>query len=211
MSKDSFEGQAEKKKEYLKKKIEEEDHDNREDLGKRISMIDELVRADLEANKLSNPKIFVSFAGEYGAELASGLVIPALRRLKIPDTGRGFETRNGMMSHGDPEVIRHISGMIDQCCIFFGILTKEFKIEASGPIRWAPGGWVLLEAGMALSKGLRIVLFVEQEVHKNFWFNMLGSVRHAAFDRNKPTPGINLAKVLVLENYQSLRHPPHRH
>jgi len=206
MSRINFESKVAKKRKEILLKSETSSEEESREAGQRASYLNRLLHMERSENRLHSPEVFLSFAGGNGESLYKE-VIPALRSLKIPGERKKFQVLTGMSAKGKPRVMKHIVSKVEQCCIFFGILTREHEISSIDDEggRYAPGAWVLLEAGMAIGLGLRVVFFVERGVHKGFWLDPLGSWRHAKFDTKSYQSSLKLATGLVLEHYEELR------
>lgn len=201
----SFSDRVSKARAELRSRLNEPSNDREQrDLQRRIHLLDRVEHEEEQANKIMRPKIFVSFAGEDGREIMER-VIPSLRRLKVPGTGESFHVNTGMMRDGKPDVVEHIIDKMNECCIFFGILTEEFTASDSGHSNSSvPGAWAMIEAGMALALGLNIIFFSHINIHRSFWFNPRGNFRHALFGQHNFEEALETAKRLVLEHYEEI-------
>ena len=190
----------------LQEEIAMEDEEFEHDKLKRIYLLDGLLREERRENRLLNPTIFLSFAGSQGEKMIQD-VLPSLRGQKVPGTNRGFLVETGMATRGQPKVMEHIVEKMEPCFLFFGILTCEFRLDQDDGDggAYAPGAWVLLEAGIAIELGLRVVFFVEHGVHRSFWLEPFREWRHARFDPNKYLAGMSLAREIVVGHYKDLR------
>jgi hypothetical protein len=179
-----------------------------EALSQRIDYIDKVSNQYRSEDKLRAPKVFISFAGQEGYKLME-TIWRDIRNIRTPDTGNAFGVETGMKGTGEPEVMRHVINKIEPCCIFLGILTAEDVLQQKDEDgnNFAPGPWVLLEAGIAIGLGLRIVFLVEEGIHRKFWFDPLGAWRHAKFEKGSETykQGLKVAAGLILEHYRNLR------
>lgn len=85
-------------------------------------------------------------------------------------------------------------------------VTKQDLSKAGHDVRpGIPSSWVILEAGMAQSLGLPVVLLVENGIHPDFWFKAMGHWRQAHFRRDNPEPGLAFLATLIQEHYRRLR------
>lgn len=173
--------------------------------NRRIALLEQLLLDEQRENRLVDPHIFLSFAGNEGENLIQE-VLPALRKLRVPGGGT-FKVETGMAIRGKTNVLDHVTSKMAKCCIFFGIMTGEFPLEVRDDEggTFAPGAWVLLEAGIARGLGLEIVFFVEHGVHGSFWKNAFGHVRQSRFRRSNYRADLALATELVLEHYTNLK------
>jgi hypothetical protein len=190
----------------LQAEVATEDEEQDQDNLKRIYLLDELLREERRENRLLNPTIFLSFAGAQGEKMLQD-VLPSLRGQKIPGKNKGFLVETGMATRGQPRVMGHIVEKMEPCFLFFGILTCEFRLDQDDGDggSYAPGAWVLLEAGIAIELGLRVVFFVENGVHRSFWLEPFREWRHARFDPVKYLAGLGLAKEIIVEHYKDLK------
>lgn len=177
-----------------------------EALGQRINYLERLNSFERRDNRLIKPTVFLSFAGKLSESMIQD-VYPEIRKLTTPDTGERFEVNTGMSREGKPMVMDHIIEKMESCCIFLGILTKEHRLYEGDDDgnNHTPGAWVILEAGIAIGLGLRVIFLVENGIHESFWYNPLGSWRHAMFERENYRSGLAGAKNLILEHYRNLR------
>lgn len=178
--------ESESKKRYLQKILVEEEQNN----------------------KLNEPKVFVSFTGATGRDLLEE-VIKKINHTKTTDTKVNFRARNGMRADqaGKSDVMDHVIEQIKPCCIFVGILTKEYELTDINPKggNFAPGGWALLEAGMALSLGLPVIFFFQDGIHEEFWKKYLGHKKHVKFELKTYKRELGLLMKRVEEAYKELR------
>jgi hypothetical protein len=172
----------------------------------RLDLLGQLLREEKRENRLVRPTIFLSFAGSVGETLIQ-TVIPALRKLRIPGSEKTFEVENGMKIDGAPVVLDHIREKVEPCFVFLGILTGKYQLEARDvkKAQYAPGAWVLLEAGIAVSLGLNVVYLIQDGVHDSYWHDTHAHVRHAHFGPGNYQAGLSHVRELVLEYYNKLR------
>jgi len=174
---------------------------------RRLDLLDQLLREEQRENRLVEPYVFLSFAGNEGENLIQD-VLPAIRRLRVPGGSGTFKVETGMAIRGRTNVLDHVTERIAPCCIFVGIMTKEHPLDGVKDDEggtFAPGAWVLLEAGIARGLGLEIIFLVENGIHGSFWKNAFGHIRQAKFDRSNYKPGLDFVCELVLEHYRELR------
>lgn len=202
---EKFEDRIAQKIKQLENGIYEDIEMDNQEAQQKLQYLYSIQRQESLENKLRNPKVFVSFAGDAGNQFLTE-VSREIGKLKT-DSGERFQAFNGMRMKGDPFVLTHIVETIRQCCIFIGILTKEYKLNSSDDEEgsYAPGSWVLLEAGMAISLGLRVIFLVEEGIHKNFWLDPLGAWRHAKFKTDARQVGVNFVMHLIQTHYRELQ------
>ncbi len=167
--------------------------------------LDMMLQEEMHNNKLSNPKVFVSFAGSTGRQIFED-VIKRINQTKTPDKLISFHAQHGMRidGKGESEVRNHILSAMKPCCIFIGILTEEYQLTG-GEGRFAPGGWSLFEAGMALSLGLPVIFFFQEGIHDEFWKKYLGDKRHVPFTLKTYQRGLGSLMKRIQEAYRDLR------
>ncbi|KYK38476.1 MAG: hypothetical protein AYK18_07325 [Theionarchaea archaeon DG-70] len=176
--------------------------DKKEDLSMRIKYLESLLNEYRKEDRLREPKVFISFSGEIGYKLMKQ-AHNSLRQTESFPGRPNFGVETGMKASGSPIVLDNITAHMEPCCLFLGILTKEYDLstEDNEGNRGAPGAWVLYEAGMAISLGLRCVLLVESGIHKKFWFEVVGRWRQAKFERHAFDAGFRFAVELLKEHY----------
>jgi hypothetical protein len=162
--------------------------------SKRIELLDDLLREEERQNRLVRPRIFLSFAGK-GQTLVKD-VIRSLRKTPVPGSDQTFGVENGMKIEGDPLVLAHIRERIEPCFVFLGIMTREYQLGGSSEGQYAPGAWVLLEAGMAASLDLDVLFLIENGIHDSFWRHH-DHVTQAHFDRANLGPGLKHAEAII--------------
>src|SRR5258708_165351 len=148
--------------------------------GAKIRYLERMRERAEENRSLDAPEVFVSFTSEIGREIMLA-VIRQIDKRRVPGTNRSFHARHGMdlAPRGRARVLDHIITRMRPCCIFVGILTKDWNID--GTNEGAPGGWTLIEAGMALGLGLEVVFFLQEGISERFWRPFAGHVRHIRF------------------------------
>jgi hypothetical protein len=110
----------------------------------------------------------------------------------------------------EPKVIEHIASTMRRCCICVVILTREHRTaipDKEGNIA-VPGGWSILEAGMAIGLGLPVIFFFDKGVHQEYWKDFLGDRRHVAFEgetyKGKP---LDFLMIRIRDDYRKLPRP----
>lgn len=182
--------------------------ERREVLAK-MAYLQQVIREEEEGHSLNvrMAQVFVSFAGR-PAEAVFSEVLRAINALRIDDTDTKFRARHGMgfEERGKPDVLEHIAMSMKECSIFVGILTKEHELvhQDKKGNNFAPGSWAIIEAGMAIGLGLQVVFFIEEGVHTDFWFQTLGSQRHAHFEHKNRHHRIRSLMTLIQQRYRAL-------
>lgn len=173
---------------------------------RKLTCLGKVLDEEAQEIRFLRPRVFVSFAGSTGQRILT----PLLREINKLRTGTmvNFEALHGMAIEGNPEVMRGILGEMQRCCVFVGIMTKEHQLmddqdEEGG--RFAPGHWLQVEMGMAIALGMRVVLLVEEGVHKKFWIDTLGNWKQAKFSWDRLGAGLRDAAKLIGEHYADMQ------
>lgn len=116
---------------------------------------------------------------------------------------RGFDVITGFQKAGDDEgnVLKRVLRQIEKSTIFFGILTKEHKIQTNEGSKWSPGVWTVEEKGMALAMGKPFVLMVEKGVQDDFWKKTAPHRIHFRFDNENFHEKAKEAIEAVVDRY----------
>lgn len=167
------------------------------DLQQRLVYLRRLKREWAMSNRLVEPRIFVSFAGEAGHQLHK-IALNGVRNTTVATGGPRFEVSSGMRRAGDPNVLEQIQLQMSPCFGFLGILTKEYVLSDGQTM---PGPWVIYETGMALAFRLRCVLLIEEGIHPDVWRKEVGHVRHVLFTKADFRTRLGDALNLFREHY----------
>lgn len=173
------------------------------DAARRHTYLTRVREKYLRGARLLKPTVFLSFAGESGEKLVDQ-VYAAIRKTPACPFGPHFDVETGMRQSGHPEVMKHIKMHLRRSCIFLGIMTAEIPLatpEDSGG--FAPGAWVLIEAGMASALDIPCVLLVEEGVHESFWKEQLGSIRHVHFSKRSLAADLGHVMLRLQEHYEA--------
>ena len=149
--------------------------------------------------RLHERKVFISYSGRQDPFKT---VVRRLRQTKV------FEPVHAMKSDGEPEVTPTILNKMRTCCLFLGILTREYDLDGtdSKGNKFAPGKWAMLEIGMALSFGLQPLLLVEEGIHRDYWYDQpIGMIRHVPFTESTLQAKIDDVIKRLDRRYQKLR------
>lgn len=162
----------------LKKLSEEEatlggskDSQKREnDIYKKKLCLQKLKESYENDHKLEEPKVFISYTERYGSKIMRKLY-SKIKHTKVPGQGRKFDPKHAMDDKGKPKVHDKVESEIRPCFLFLGILTREHLLSTGEgeEEQYAPGAWVLYEAGIAMGMGIPVHFIMEKGVKKEFW------------------------------------------
>ena len=190
----------------LKKKLNNAPKDEKKDLVMRIEYLEFLQKQYEQENRLREPKVFVSFSGKDGEELMVR-VLRALHQTESFPRAPNFDVVKGMKGDGPTEVLDFIRERMQLCYIFLGILTEKYTLDHidEGGKKYVPAAWILIEAGMAIGLGLRCVFLAESNIHKRFWFDIIGGWRQVKFDKQNFDLRLEVAIKRIKKHYEELR------
>jgi len=177
----------------------------------RLKHINQIAHDYSERAKFNNPKVFVSYNGEGGYQLAKEAEL-FLRKLPVNidlPNGKKFGVETGFRQQrrdatheSDPSVIQHIKIMMQACCLYVGIVVDEYNV---GDGRSVPGPWPMFEAGMAEALGLPVILMVQSDISSQYWKKIYYGKRLISFEKGKFGASLSFCATLAQKNYAIIR------
>jgi len=184
---------------YREREREAESVEEKEEIRWKIDFLAYMSEEWDRKTRLHQPKVFVSYSGRKA---------PFLRVLNRLHKHGAFQYVHAMKSEGEPEVTQTILHKMRTCCLFLGILTKEYELnrEDEEGNHFGPGKWAMLEIGMGLGFGLRPLLLVEEGIHRDYWYDQpTGMIRHVKFTDNNLDARIEDVIKRLDDLYRQLR------
>jgi hypothetical protein len=142
-------------------------------------------------------KVFVSYNKQTGKRYVEAI----RKRMKGKyEVVTGFDP----LEEGVNQTLTDVLKRLRPCPVYVGILTPEHAIVDS--TKFAPASWVLDEKGMALGMDKKMVLFVDERVHEDYYQKTLPHYTHIVFEQRKYQKKIREVLAAVDQRFEELAH-----